>query len=138
MNTNRRQVSIQILAVKEGASQGSRALAVARECLPEIAAMGRELGAEALLVCPAPEEFASEGIDLVVAARFGQELDEDTLFWRQHRLADEIRHALKVEALVLDLDRPLGDFLNHIEPLLASPYRDELGRRDGIGAHLQV
>jgi hypothetical protein len=135
MTTNRRQVSIQILAVKEGASQGSRALAVARECLAEITDIGQAQGAEALLLCPAPEEFASEGIDLVVAARFGQELDEDTLFWRH---ADEIRHALKVEALVLDLDRPLGDFLNHIEPLLASPYRDELGRRDGIGAHLQV
>ena len=115
-----------------------RALAVVQESQWDIAEIGRELGAEALLLCPAPEELRSDGIDLVVAARFGQELDEDALFWRQHSLADEICHALKVEALVLDLDRPLGDFLNHIEPLLASPYRDELGRRDGIGAHLQV
>jgi hypothetical protein len=74
----------------------------------------------------------------VVAARLGDELDEDALFWRQHSLADEFHHALKVEALVVDLDAPLGEFLKHVEPMLASPYRDEIGRRDGIGAQRQV
>lgn len=127
-----KEIRIQILAANEEAGPaGRRALAVARECMRDIADIGHGQGAEALLLCPAPEEFRSEGIDLVVAARFGQELDEDTLFWRQHSLADEIHDALNVEALVLDLDRPLGEFLKHIEPLLASPYRDELGQRDG-------
>jgi hypothetical protein len=126
-----KEIRIQILAAKEGAGDGGRAVAVARERMREIAAIGRGQGATALLVCPAPEEFSSEGIDLVVAARFGPELDQDAVFWRQHSLSDEIYHALRVQALVLDLDSPLGDFLKHMEPMLASPYRDEIGSRDG-------
>lgn len=140
MNTkDERPIRIQILAANEEAgATGRSAFAAAHECMRDIVEIGDGQGVEALLLCPAPEVLRSEGIDLVVAARFGQELDEDTLFWGQHSLADEIRHVLNVDAVVLDLDRPLDDFLNHVEPLLASPYRDELRRHDGIGAHLQV
>jgi hypothetical protein len=126
-----RQIRIQILAAREEASAGARAVGVARERLHDLADVGRGQGAEALLVCPAPEEFSSDGVGLVIGARFGQELDEDAVFWRQRRLARDIYHALRVEAVVLDLDAPFDDFLRHIEPMLASPYRDEIGRRDG-------
>jgi len=74
-------------------------------------------------------EFTSDGIDLIIGARFAQELDEDQVFWRQRSLAREIFHALRIEALVIDLDSPLDDFLKHIEPMLASPYHDEIGSR---------
>jgi hypothetical protein len=128
---NGKQVRVQILAAKEGAGPGGRAVDVARERAREVADIGRGQGAEALLVCPAPEEFTSEGIDLVIGARFGRELDDDAVFWRQRRLAREIRHALRVDALVLDLDLSFDGFVKSIEPMLAVPYRDELGRRGG-------
>ena len=69
----------------------------------------------------------------MIGARFGQELDEDAVFWRQRDLTREIRHALRVKALVLDLDLSLDGYVKSIEPLLATPYRDELGRRGGFG-----
>jgi hypothetical protein len=112
------------------AASQSWVTAIARVLPQDVADIGRSQGAEALLVCSAPEEFESDGIDLIIAARFGQELDEDAVFWRQRRLASEIYHALQVEALVLDLDGPLDGLLKHIEPILASPYRDEIGGRD--------
>ena len=102
-----------------------------RDRVRDVAEIGREQGAEALLVCPAPEEFTGDGIDLVVAARFGPELDEEAVFWRQRSLAKDIYHALRIEALVLDLDGPLDDFLRRSSPCSPSPYRDEIGRRDG-------
>jgi hypothetical protein len=126
-----KQICIQVLAAKEDTGAGGRAVAVVRDRVRDVAEIGREQGAEALLVCPAPEEFSGDGIDLVVAARFGPELDEEAVFWRQRSLAKDIYHALRIEALVLDLDGPFDDFLKQIEPMLASPYRDEIGRRDG-------
>ena len=126
-----RQIRIQILAAREEASAGARAVGVARERLHDLADVGRGQGAEALLVCPAPEEFSSDGVGLVIGARFGQELDDDAAFWRQRDLTREIRHALSVKALVLDLDARLDEFLKHIEPMLVSPYRDEIGSRGG-------
>jgi hypothetical protein len=124
------QIRIQILAANETAGSGGRAVDIARERLRDVADIGRGQGAEALLVCPAPEEFASEGVDLVIGARFGEDLDEDAVFWRQRSLAREVRHALRVDALVLDLDLSFDGFVKSIEPMLAVPYRDELGRRD--------
>jgi hypothetical protein len=120
-------IRIQILAAKEGTGSAGRAVAAAHDRLQDIAEIGRRLGAEALLVCPAPE-LDGDTLDLIVAARFDRELDEDTVFWRQRDLCSEIHHALKAEAIVLDLDGPLG-FLKHIEPMLVSPYQDEIGRR---------
>jgi hypothetical protein len=128
-----KQIRIQILAANETAGPGGRAVDIAREGLRDVADIGRGHGAEALLVCPAPEEFSSDGIDLVVGARFGDELDEDAVFWRQRSLSREIRHALRVAVLVLDLDLSFDGFVKSIEPMLAVPYRDELGRR-GVGA----
>jgi HPt (histidine-containing phosphotransfer) domain-containing protein len=134
MNPSARpSIRIQILAAKEPESTAGRAVATARERLTTVAGIGRAQGAQALLVCPAPEEFVEDGIDLVIAARFEQEFDEDALFSRQLDLSNELSDALRVEAIVLDLDRPLDRFLSYIEPLLASPYRDEIGRfGDGI------
>ena len=126
-----KQICIQVLAAKEDTGAGARAVAVARDRVREVTEIGRKQGAEALLVCPAPEEFTGDGIDLVIAARFGAELDEEAVFWRQRSLAKDIYHALRIEALVVDLDGPFDDFLGQIEPMLASPYRDEIGRRDG-------
>ena len=51
--------------------------------MEEIAEIARRQEAEALLVCPAPEEISEEGVNLIVYARFEKELDEDTVFWRQ-------------------------------------------------------
>ena len=133
-----KQTRIQILDTKQEAGAVARSIGELHARVKDIAAIGRGQGAEALLVCPAPEELAGEAIDVVIAARFGDALDEETLFWRQHSLADEFHHTLNVEALVLDLDRSLDQLLNHIGPLLASPYRDELGRRDSVGSHLQA
>jgi hypothetical protein len=132
-----KNIRIQLLAAKEEAGAVARAVGVVRDRMQDVAAIGRERGAEALLVCPAPEEFTRDGIGLVIGARFGRELDEDAVFWRQRRLARDIFHALRVEAVVLDLDARFDDLLKHIEPILAFPYRDELGRRDGIGSSLQ-
>lgn len=126
-----KQMRIQILATKEGIGSAGRAVAVTRERTRELADIGRGQGAEALLICPATEEITGEGFDLVIGARFRPGLDEDAVFWRQHRIADEIHHALKVEALVLDLDVSLGGFVKGIEWIVASPYRDELGIRGG-------
>ena len=125
MNANQ-PIRIQILAANEQAGRGGLAVGLVRQHLPQIADIAQKKGAEAMLVCPAPEEFVNEGIDIVVAARFGRELAEDVVFWRQHSLADAIHHELQVAALVIDLDGPLDGFLKHIEPLLAAPYRDEL------------
>jgi hypothetical protein len=130
-------IRIQILDAKEEAGASARAVGAVRDRMQDVAAIGRERGVEALLVCPAPDEFAGDGIGLVIGVRFGRGLDADAVFWRQRRLAKDIFHALRVEAVVLDLDAPFDDFLKHIEPMLASPYRDELGRRDGIGSSLQ-
>jgi len=104
-------IRIQILDAREDAGAGGLAVGAAREHIREVAAIGRGLGAEALLVCPAPEEFMSEGIDLVIGARFGQELDVDTMFWRQRSLAGEINDTLRHRALVLDLDRSFDGFV---------------------------
>jgi hypothetical protein len=129
-SAGREEIRIQILEAKKEARAVARAVGVVRDRVQDVAVFGRERGAEALLVCPAPEELVEDGIEVVVAARFGDEIVDDDLFWRQHSLADEFHHALKVEALVLDLDKPLDEFLKHIAPLLAAPYRDEIGRRD--------
>jgi hypothetical protein len=103
-----KQICIQVLAAKEDTGAGGRAVAVVRDRVRDVAEIGREQGAVALLVCPAPEEFSGDGIDLVVAARFGPELDEEAVFWRQRSLANDIYHALRIEALVLDLDGQAG------------------------------
>jgi hypothetical protein len=132
-----KQTRIQLLDAKQEAGDAARSIDAIRARLRDVAAIGRGQGTEALLVCPAPEELAGERIDVVIAARFGDALDEETLFWRQHSLADEFHHALNVKALVLDLDASLDELLSHIAPLLTSPYRDELGRRDGAGSHRQ-
>jgi hypothetical protein len=124
------EIRIQILATTEDAVRAGRAIAVATERMREIADIGRDLAVQALLVCPAPEEFTSGDIDLVIGARFACELDDDEMFWRQRDLSRAIFHALGVEALVIDLDSPLDDFLKHIQPVLASPYRDEIGGRN--------
>jgi hypothetical protein len=125
-------IRIQILDAREEAGAGGLAVAAAREHIRELAGIGHGQGAEALLVCPAPEEFTSEGIDLVIGARFGRELDEDTVFWRQRTLAGAIGDALRHRALVLDLDRSFDGFVTSIAALLASPYHDEIGRRGGV------
>ena len=131
MNTNQ-PIRMQILAANEQAGRGGRAIDLVRQHQQQIADIAHSKGTKAILVCPAPEEYANEGIDIVVAARFGRELAENVLFWRQHSLADAIHHALQVEAVVIDLDAPLNDFLKHIEPMLTSPYRDELGGIAGL------
>jgi hypothetical protein len=125
-------VRIQILAVKEEAGAAARAVAVARQRLTEIAEIARRQEAEALLVCPAPEEISGEAVDLVVYVRFAETLDEEAVFWRRWDLCNEVRHALRLKALVLDLDSPRADFLNYIEPMLAAPYRDEIGGRGAV------
>jgi hypothetical protein len=131
MNANQ-PIRIQILAANEQAGRSALAVGLVRQHLPHIADIAQKKGAEAMLVCPAPEDFVDEGIDIVVAARFGRELAEDVVFWRQRSLADAIHHELQVAAMVIDLDGPLDGFLKHIEPLLASPYRDELGGIAGL------
>jgi hypothetical protein len=131
MNANQ-PIRIQILATNEQAGRSGLAVGIVSQHLPHIADIAQKKGAEAMLVCPAPEEFVNEGVDIVVAARFGRELAEDVVFWRQHSLADAIHHELQVAAVVIDLDGPLDGFLKHIEPLLASPYRDELGGIAGL------
>ena len=124
-------IRIQILAAREETGAVARAVAIARQRMANIADIARRQEAEALLVCPAPEEISEEGVDLVVYARFAETLDEDTVFWRQWNLCNEFRHELRLKAVVLDLDSPRADFLKHIEPMLASPYRDEIGERGG-------
>ena len=131
MNANE-PMRIQILAANEQAGRGGLAVGLVQQHLPQITDIAQSKGAEAMLVCPVPEAYASEGIDVVIAARFGRELAQDVLFWRQHSLADAIHHELRVAAVVIDLDGPLDGFLKHIEPLLASPYRDELGDVAGL------
>src|ERR1700733_14018891 len=107
MNYDDQPIRIQILAAKAGTGPAGGAVAVARDRMRDVADIAREQGAEALLVCPAPEESVSDGFALVVAARFGLELDEDTVFWRQRSLSRQIHHTLQVDAVVLDLDAPL-------------------------------
>ena len=123
------QIRIQILAASEETGRVGRAIAAIGRCGEDFAAVAGALGAEAVLVCPAPEELAGEGVDVVVAARFAEELDEDAVFWRQRRLTQELHDVLRVDAVVVDLDSPLDGFLKHIEPMLAAPYRNELGAR---------
>jgi hypothetical protein len=129
--TEGKTIRIQVLAAKDEAGPGGRAVGMARERIGEIADIARGQGAEALVVCPAPEEFTSEGIELVIGARFAPELDEDTVFWRERSLAREIFEALRFHALVLDLDLSLDGFVKSIEPMLAAPYRGEPGGRGG-------
>jgi hypothetical protein len=129
MNTeNEQRIRIQILAAKEEASPAGRAVAVARARMPELVAVGRSEGVEALLVCPAPDGVVDEGVDMVIAARFGEEFGEEDVFWRQHQLAERLHHELQLKALVVSLDGSLG-FVKRIEGLLAVPYRDEIGAR---------
>jgi hypothetical protein len=123
------QTRIQILAAREETGRVGRAVAAISRTAEDFAAVAGERGAEAVLVCPAPEELAGEGVDVVVAARFAEGLDEDAVFWRQLRLMQDIYDLLRVEAAVVDLDSPLDRFLKHIEPMLAAPYRNELGSR---------
>jgi len=122
-------IPIQILAAKEAASPAGRAVAIAREHLPVVADVAHAQRAEALLICPAPDEYVGDGFNLVIAARFGKELDEDAVFWRQRALSNAIHAALRVESTVLDFDGPIDGLLKSIAPLLACPYRDEIGRR---------
>jgi len=124
-----KQTRIQILAAREETGRVGRAIAAIGRCGDDFAAVASSLGAEAVLVCPAPEELAGEGVDIVVAARFAEGLDEETVFERQLQLMQDIHHVLRVEAVVVDLDTPLDEFLEHIEPMLAVPYRNELGSR---------
>lgn len=124
-----KQVRIQILAAREEASRVGRAIATIGQCRDEFAAVAGSIGTDAVLVCPAPDELAGEGVDIVVAARFAKELDEETVYWRQVQFMQDIHHVLRVEAVVVDLDSPLAEFLEHIEPILAAPYRNELGSR---------
>jgi hypothetical protein len=127
---------IQILAATKDAGLAGHAIASMREHLPLVTDAAHKLGAEALLVCPAPEEDVSEGFEVVIAARFGQDLDEDAVFWRQRDLANEIYDRLRVAAIVVDFDSPLKDFLHYIEHLLAVPYRDEIGGRSAAPSGL--
>jgi hypothetical protein len=126
---DRRQTRIQILAAREETGRVGRAVAAISRCAEDFAAVAGERGAEAVLVCPAPEGLAGEGVDVVVAARFAEDLDEDAVFWRQLKLMQDIHDLLQLQAAVVDLDSPLDGFLNHIGPILAAPYRDELGSR---------
>jgi hypothetical protein len=128
-NDDPRPIRIQILAANEDAGPAARAIADAQRRREEIADIALRQGAEALLVCPAPEEISEDGFNLIVYARFGEDLDEDTVFWRQRSLGNEFRRQLRLPALVLDLDTPREDFLKHIEWMLASSYRDEIGGR---------
>jgi hypothetical protein len=129
--TKGKTIRIQVLAAKDEAGPGGRAVGMARERIGEIADIARGQGAEALVVCPAPEEFASDGIELVIGARFAPELDEDAVFWRERRFAREIFEALQVHVLVLDLDRSLDGFVKSIEPMLEAPYERLPGRPGG-------
>lgn len=124
-----KQIRIQILGARKETGRVSRAIAAIGERREDFAAVADRLGAEAVLVCPAPEELAGEGVDIVVAARFAKDLDDDTVYERQLQLMQDIHHVLRVEAVVVDLDTPLDEFLKHIEPMLAAPYRNELGGR---------
>jgi hypothetical protein len=126
---NGKHTRIQILAAREETGRAGRAVVEISRCAEDFAAVAGALGAEAMLVCPAPEELSGEGVDLVVAVRFAEELDEDTVYWRQRRLTQDIYDLLRAEAVVVDLDSPLDGFLTHIAPMLAAPYRDELGSR---------
>lgn len=128
-----KNIPIQLLAAKEDPETG--AIRVLRKRLDELTEIACNLGAEALLVCPAAEGLSSEGIDLVIGARFGAELDGDAVFWQQHKLAEEIHHRLQLEALVLDLDLSFDGYVKSIEPMLAMPYRDELGERGAAGPY---
>jgi hypothetical protein len=130
MNDNDlKPIRIQILAAKDEGEPTARAIAVAQQRMEVIVDIARRQEAEALLVCPAPEEISEEGVDLVVYARFAETLDDEAVFWRRWNLCNEFRHELRFKALVLDLDSPRADFLKYIEPMLAAPYRDEMGGR---------
>jgi hypothetical protein len=122
-------VRIQILSVKEEVGATAHAVAAAEKGRAQIAEIARQHGAEALLICPAPDGCVEDGFNLVVAARLGKQLDEDATVLRKLDLSIAINHALHVRAVTLDLDRPLGRFLDYIGPMLVSPYRDEIGLR---------
>jgi hypothetical protein len=122
-------VRIQILAVKEEAGATASAVAAAEKGRPELAEIAHEHGAEALLVCPAPDGFVEDGFNLVVASRFGEPLDEEAAVLRRLDLSTAIDRALHVRTVTFDLDEPLSGFLAYIDPMLISPYRDEIGLR---------
>jgi hypothetical protein len=121
-------IRIQILTPKEEADATAQAVAIARRNHSQLTEVARQHRAEALLVCPAPEGFVEDGFNLAVAMRFEEELDEETAVFRQTDLAIAINRALGVRTVSLDLDN-LGGFLRYIAPLLAAPYRDEIGPR---------
>lgn len=132
VNTQDVLVRIQILAVKEEAGVTAHAVAAAEKGRAELAAIARQHGASALLVCPAPDGYVEDGFNLVVAARFEELLDEEATVLRELDLSSAIDHALQVRAVPLNLDGPLGRFLDYIDPMLVSPYRDEIGRRSPV------
>ena len=119
-------VRIQILAVKEEAGVTAHAVAAAEKGRTELTEIAGRHGAEALLVCPAPDGFVEDGFDLVVAARFGEPLDEEASVMRELDLSAAISHALRVRAVTLDLDGPVGPF----PQLYRSDARIALSRRD--------
>ena len=101
-------IRIQILATNDEAGAAGEAIAVAQAKRQQIAAIGEGQGAEALLVCPAPEGYVNDGFSLVVFARFPAGFDEDTVFWRQRQLGQELFSKLRLSATVSDLDAPQG------------------------------
>jgi len=127
-DTKAAPIQIQILAAKEEAGATAHAVATALEHHKQLAEVARQHGAEALLVCPAPEGYVEDGFNLVVAIRFEEELDEETALVRRTDLAVSMKHVLGVRTGSLDIDN-LGGFLRHIAPLLATPYRNEIGPR---------
>jgi hypothetical protein len=120
-------VRVQILAVREESGETARAVAAAENARAELTEIARQHGASALLVCPAPDGFVEDGFNLVVAARFAEPLDEEESVMRELDLSLAISRALQVRAVTLDLDGRLGRFLDYIDPMLVSPYRDEIG-----------
>lgn len=126
-NHDEKQIRIQILDAKEEAGSVAGAVCAVRDRVQDLAALGREQGAVALLICPAVEAFIDEGFSVVIGARFGHELDDETVFWRQRSLADAMHDKLNVDALVLDLDLSLDGYVKSIEGMLAIPFRNELG-----------
>jgi hypothetical protein len=120
-------VRLQILAVKKEAGPTAHAVAAAEKGRAQLDEIARRHGAQALLVCPAPDGYVEDGFNLVVAARFAEQLDEDATVLRKLDLSRAIDRALHVRTITFNLDEPLGGFLSYIDPMLAAPYRDEIG-----------
>jgi hypothetical protein len=125
-------IPIQILAVNEEAGAIACAVSAAEKGRAQLAQIARLHGAEALLVCPAPNGYVEDGFNLVVASRFAEEPDEEAALLRRLDLSRAIERALKVRVVTFDLNEPLGGFLAYIDPMLAAPYRDEIGRPSPI------